>query len=66
MGYREYVDCEPTYEDRMHMPFHALLCYLSSASASARLVGNLVARGVCGCALIFPQGMALRSENAIS
>jgi hypothetical protein len=38
------------------------MCCLSSAT-SARLVGVVDARGVCGCKPIFLQGMALRPEK---
>jgi hypothetical protein len=33
-----------------------------TSSASATLVGVVVARGVRGCTTIFPQGMTLRPE----
>jgi hypothetical protein len=37
------------------------LCYLSSAGAT--LVEAVSGRGVCGCTPIFPEDMALRSEE---
>jgi hypothetical protein len=57
IGNREHADREPTYEDRMRMQVHALFSCLSSASA--RLVGVIAARRMCGGRPMFFQGMAL-------
>jgi hypothetical protein len=55
-------DREPTYEDRMRTPFPRV-DVLSLSSASTRLFGVVVARGVCGYTPIFPQGLAVRPEK---
>jgi hypothetical protein len=60
-GYRGQADCEPTRWTVWICHFHTLLCYLASTTI-AILVRVVVARFVCGCKPIFPQGVALRQE----
>jgi hypothetical protein len=67
MGYRDYADHEPAYEDHIPYAYAVSKCCCAAYRVRARLVGTVVVRGVRGCTPILPGGMAVCSEkNAIS